>query len=258
MTGNILSQTGVLLGAIGLYDEKEFYSHSGVEAVALEIVARSFRRDADAYEWVSLNNFYRWRPPSLDQAEPIQGAILSRSMRSSLGELSDQGEIDVIDLLAAALSKPSDYTRPRLEKLGIDADLLRSELLALRKSQIQVIDSAKHPLTDGNPPPWASGWGQDRHGVFVEITINNVVQRLRWCPPGSFLMGSLKDEAERWDHEGRQTEITFAAGFWLFDTAVSQRLWSVVMGENPSHFRGDDLPVESGAMGRCTIILEPD
>ena len=98
---------------------------------------------------------------------------------------------------------------------------------------------------DLGTPDWVADFGEDQYGPWADFEIDGVTQRLRWCPPGSFLMGSPKDEAERFDDEGPQTEITFAAGFWLFDTAVSQRLWSVVMGENPSQFRGDDLPVES-------------
>ncbi len=26
-----------------------------------------------------------------------------------------------------------------------------------------------HPLDQGCPPPWASGWGEDRFGVFVQM-----------------------------------------------------------------------------------------
>jgi hypothetical protein len=43
-----------------------------------------------------------------------------------------------------------------------------------------VINTAWHPLASGNPPAWASEWGQDRHGVFVAFTIEKVTQRLRW------------------------------------------------------------------------------
>ena len=47
-----------------------------------------------------------------------------------------------------------------------------------------------HPFPNGDPPVWASGWGHDRFGPFVEIEIGSVSQRLRWIPPGAFLMGS--------------------------------------------------------------------
>lgn len=108
-----------------------------------------------------------------------------------------------------------------------------------------VIDTAWHPLANGCPPSWASGWGQDSYGVFVEFTLGEVIQRLRWIPPGRFWMGSPEDEPERFVNE-RQHQVTLSLGFWLADTACTQALWQAVMGSNPSHFREDPRqPVES-------------
>ena len=114
--------------------------------------------------------------------------------------------------------------------------------------------SGKHPLSDGNPPSWASGWGEDQYGPWVEFTLVNrsnqsVTQRLRWIGPGSFEMGSDEDEEGRdgtgsgFD-EGPQHNVTLTRGYWLFDTPVTQALWETVMGSNPSHFKGSDRPVE--------------
>ncbi len=106
-------------------------------------------------------------------------------------------------------------------------------------------DPLRQALAEGHPPDWASGWGEDRHGVFVEFTLGEVTQRLRWIPAGWFMMGSPEDEPERDEDEGPQHEVIFKQGFWLFDTACTQALWQAVMGENPSHFKGErNLPVE--------------
>lgn len=93
-------------------------------------------------------------------------------------------------------------------------------------------------------PSWASRSGTDQYGKWAEIVVEHVTQRLRWIPPGRFLMGSPDDEEGRDDDEGPQTEVTIGEGYWLFDTAVTQGLWSAVMGDSSSHFKGDDLPVE--------------
>jgi formylglycine-generating enzyme required for sulfatase activity len=106
------------------------------------------------------------------------------------------------------------------------------------------INTAWHPLADGNPPAWASGWGQDRHGVFVDFTLDKVTQRLRWVPPGRFLMGSPEDEPGRVADEGPQHPVTISRGFWMFDTPCTQALWQAVMDNNPSHFKSPDRPVE--------------
>ena len=109
----------------------------------------------------------------------------------------------------------------------------------------QVIDTSWHPLADGNPPAWAVGWGQHRrYGVFVEFGIGDIVQRLRWIPPGQFIMGSPADEPGRYEREGPQHQVTIAEGFWLMDTPCTQELWQAVMGNNPSTFKHPKHPVE--------------
>ena len=55
--------------------------------------------------------------------------------------------------------------------------------------------SKKSFWQSGNPPGWASDWGDDEYGPWVEFTLVNksnqsVTQRLRWIGPGSFDMGS--------------------------------------------------------------------
>lgn len=66
---------------------------------------------------------------------------------------------------------------------------------------------------------------------------------MRWIAPGEFVMGSPEDEPERWD-EDIQHRVILSRGFWLADTACTQIMWTAVMGENPSGFRGANRPVE--------------
>ena len=94
-------------------------------------------------------------------------------------------------------------------------------------------------------PSWARGIGRDRYGLFVEVMVQGVEFVMRWMPPGEFMMGSPGDEPERDEDEGPQHLVRFARGFWLAETACTQALWQAVMGENPSRFKGDDLPVEN-------------
>ena len=91
---------------------------------------------------------------------------------------------------------------------------------------------------------WASGMGRDCFGLWADFVYSDVRQRMRFCPPGQFQIGSPEDEAGRDDDEGTQTEITFSEGFWLFDTPVTQVLYDAVMGENPSRFISPTRPVE--------------
>lgn len=101
-----------------------------------------------------------------------------------------------------------------------------------------------HPLAGGIPPVWASAWGEDPHGVFVEFRVGDVDQRMRWIPPGTFRMGSPADEPGRDEDEGPQHLVTLTGGFWLADTPCTQELWQAVMGDNPSEYVSARRPVE--------------
>ncbi|MCP4702684.1 MAG: formylglycine-generating enzyme family protein, partial [Gammaproteobacteria bacterium] len=92
-------------------------------------------------------------------------------------------------------------------------------------------------------PEWADRVGEDHYGVFADFSIRGVVQRMRQIEPGRFMMGSPESEAKRDDDEHLH-EVTLTRGFWLAETACTQALWQAIMGENPSHFKGEEKPVE--------------
>jgi formylglycine-generating enzyme required for sulfatase activity len=121
---------------------------------------------------------------------------------------------------------------------------------------IPIINTAWHPLASGNPPAWASEWGQDEYGVFVAFTLEKVTQRLRWIPPGRFMMGSPEDEPGRYDDEGPQHRVYITQGFWLADTPCTQALWETVMGNNPSRFKSPRRPVEGVSWSGVQTFLQ--
>jgi formylglycine-generating enzyme required for sulfatase activity len=64
-----------------------------------------------------------------------------------------------------------------------------------------------------------------------------------YCPAGSFVMGSPASEDGHLGDE-MQVDVTLSTGFWMAETELTQTQWQAVMGSNPSHFKGDNLPVE--------------
>ena len=105
-------------------------------------------------------------------------------------------------------------------------------------------DCARLTLSRIMRPEWATACGRDRYGLWAEMAVGEVRHRLRWIPPGRFLMGSPESEAGRDDDEGPQHEVTVTEGFWLGETPVTQALWVAVMEENPSRFQDPARPVE--------------
>ena len=57
---------------------------------------------------------------------------------------------------------------------------------------------------------------------------NGVKLVLRYCPPGTFLMGSPADEPGRDTYE-TQHKVTLTEGFWMAETEVTQGQWQQVM-----------------------------
>ncbi|HJT77190.1 MAG TPA: bifunctional serine/threonine-protein kinase/formylglycine-generating enzyme family protein, partial [Gemmataceae bacterium] len=63
-------------------------------------------------------------------------------------------------------------------------------------------------------------------------------------PPGKFRMGSPPDEKGRSGDETLHL-VTLTHPFDLAKTEVTQAQYRALTGNNPSHFKGDDLPVET-------------
>ncbi len=65
-----------------------------------------------------------------------------------------------------------------------------------------------------------------------------------WIPPGTFQMGCSPGDNECYDDEKPPKPATIHKGFWLGESEVTQAAYQRVIGKTPSHFKGEDLPVE--------------
>ena len=64
-----------------------------------------------------------------------------------------------------------------------------------------------------------------------------------WINGGAFTMGSSANERGRSNNESPQHQVTVSS-FYIGKYPVTQAEYLEVMGTNPSHFKGPDLPVE--------------
>ena len=100
----------------------------------------------------------------------------------------------------------------------------------------------------GAPPPFATRWDQDEYGPWFEFEVRPAqgppaVQRLRWIPPGDFMMRSPGDDPGRFPDEVTHHSVTITNGFWIFDTTCTQALWSALEKETPSDLELSNRPV---------------
>jgi formylglycine-generating enzyme required for sulfatase activity len=71
---------------------------------------------------------------------------------------------------------------------------------------------------------------------YIE-TINDHSFEMVYVQGGSFIMG------DGLDYDNPKHKVTLS-NFLIARYPVTQKLWKAVMGENPSYFQGDNLPVE--------------
>ncbi|MDP4206328.1 MAG: formylglycine-generating enzyme family protein [Bacteroidota bacterium] len=75
--------------------------------------------------------------------------------------------------------------------------------------------------------------------TFTE-TVNSVNFDMVAIEGGTFMMGSNEG-----DNDEKPVHSVTVSDFYMGKTEVAQSLWKAVMGNDPSAFKGDDLPVES-------------
>ncbi len=61
---------------------------------------------------------------------------------------------------------------------------------------------------------------------------------------GTFIMGSTEEDKNAFKQEMPAHEVQ-VSDFYIGEYPVTQAVWQAFTGENPSHFNGDDRPVES-------------
>ncbi len=116
----------------------------------------------------------------------------------------------------------------------------------------------------------SGGWtGEYAAGTQKSLAIKGASYNFRYCPPGTFEMGSPGDEIEYRYNRETLHKIKLTSGFWMLETEVTQALWTSIMETNPSAFslcgaRADDVdvketkdfPVESVSWEDCQIFIK--
>ena len=204
---------------------------------------------ADGFEWSRSDGALRWlRTPSGDTLElPLGDApgaywfhLVSGRRHYKLG----------------LLSRPS-WAR----EWGFDAEGLYAQAPSPLGGEVRL------HATPWAPEGWQGSWppgprafqaspvplgqgiqlGADMEfGLYLDVPFGHATQRFRWIEPGEFVMGSPESEEGRDKDERPQHLVRLTEGYWLAETACPQAVWEAVMGDNPSHFKGDPQnPVES-------------
>ena len=110
-------------------------------------------------------------------------------------------------------------------------------------SQTKLSSSAVERLT--NPQINASY----SNGV---LTVNGVRYEFALVVAGTFTMGATAEQGSDADSDEKPAhQVTITKDYYMGKTEVTQALWKAIMGSNPSHFKGDNRPVERVSWNDC-------
>ena len=91
-------------------------------------------------------------------------------------------------------------------------------------------------------------------GTLVPITVNGVIFNMIKVDGGTFTMGATSEQKNPDDDEKPTHQVTLSS-YYIGETEVTQALWTAVMGDNPSWFKGDNLPVEQVSWEDCQTFI---
>ena len=72
---------------------------------------------------------------------------------------------------------------------------------------------------------------------------------------GTFTMGATPEMKEPFDWEKPTHQVTLTNDYYIGKYEVTQALWQAVMGNNPSNFKGYNLPVECVSWNDCQDFI---
>jgi formylglycine-generating enzyme required for sulfatase activity len=156
-------------------------------------------------------------------------------LREAVEQLRKQQQPEELQLLREAAEQLRKQQQPEKNKSGYELKTFQFETAQINQNGTEIERITKS----------AEYFPQDLgNGVFLEMVD---------IPGGTFFMGSPENEESRQSYESPQHQVTVPS-FFMGKYPVTQKQWRVVaalpkvkidLGSDPSHFKGDNLPVEN-------------
>lgn len=89
----------------------------------------------------------------------------------------------------------------------------------------------------------------------TDFTIGGVTFTMVYVEGGTFTMGATVEQAGDYQSNEQPAHKVTLSPFYICSTEVTQELWLEVMGSNPGHFVGVNLPVECVSWDDCQVFI---
>ena len=123
---------------------------------------------------------------------------------------------------------------------------LSKEAVAIQQSSVTQPTVAQQPVVQ----PTVTN--SDNISIPVKDGISIDMVRVE---AGTFTMGATAEMKKPWDNEKPTHQVTLTNDYYIGKYEVTQALWQTVMGNNPSGFKGDNLPVEKVSWDDCQEFI---
>lgn len=91
--------------------------------------------------------------------------------------------------------------------------------------------------------------------MMKKFAVENVSFNMIPIEGGSFYMGAFSDDKNAYIEEKPRHQVTLSS-YYLGQTLVTQELWQLIMGYNPSYLKGPNRPVESVDLADCKKFIK--
>ena len=97
-------------------------------------------------------------------------------------------------------------------------------------------------------------WAQQKGDAPKSFT-NSLGMKFVWIPPGSFMMGSPKEEKQR-NGDEHPHKVTLTKGVYMAVSTVTQEQWKEIVEKSPSVLPGEaSLPADSVSWNDCQQFI---
>ena len=200
----------------------------------------------------------RGRKPKAKQPEQEQPVLPFDNMENEQPQIPDMPvETEPEDVTEPKQPEPKPETKPDSNKpkskkglwivIGVVALIALVVMLAMPKGEKENVYEE----------PVVTEIAEDNieESKDITITANGVSFVMKRVAGGTFQMGATSEQgSDAYDDEKPVHSMTVST-FYMGETEVTQALWKAVMGSNPSHWKGDNLPVENVSWNDCQEFI---
>ncbi len=140
------------------------------------------------------------------------------------------------------------------EKVGITPLFLQNVLVG--KHKLEVKKEGFETLSDNVTVEESQTYSlENKELVLSPFSVNGVSFEMKRVEAGTFRMGATPEMEYQWDDEKPVHQVTLTNNYYIGKFEVTQALWQAVMGNNPSGFKDDNLPVEFVSWNDCQEFI---